>query len=118
MALETSPPVKRAGWRRQASQGLREGSKRRLQWRQVRQEEEGAAGEEQGELVEVDVEATSTSSIVRSRAARGEGARRHRLCSSEEQEVSSPEAAEVANCEREREPATERIRKGMLATSR
>lgn len=75
MALETSPPVKSAGWRRQAIRDFWEGSKRRLQWRQVRQEGVGGAVEEEEEL---GVEEELTSSM-EDRSSDCGGQTRHRL---------------------------------------
>ena len=104
MAFETSPPVKSAGWRRQAVFGLREGSKRCLQWRQVRQEglggEEEEEEEEEEELVGVGVEAS-----MEDRSSDRGGQTRHRLslCFRGEKEG---RAAAVQGVASSREPAT------------
>ena len=94
MALETSPPVKRARWRLQAvgASGA-EGSKRRLQWRQVRQVGE-AKVEVEEELAEVVADGASSSSIARD----GGQMPRHRLCLHRGREENKVEPLVAANC--------------------
>lgn len=110
MALETSPPVKSAGWRRQAVSGLREGSKRCLQWRQVRQEGGGLGGGEEGveeeELVAVVVDVEASSMGDRSSECGGQETR-HRLCFRGEEDGRGTEAQGVAS--REFATTTQRI---------
>ena len=108
MALETSPPVNKAGWRRQAVGGLLEGSKRRLQWRQVRQvaavvvvvtveEEEGE--EEEADEVEVEALTSALSAVAADRRSDRGGQTRHRLslCSRSRREKRETKAHGVAN---------------------
>lgn len=100
MALETSPPVKSARWRQQAavSGDFWEGSKRRLQWRQVRQE--GVAEDELG----VKEEASASSKEDRSSDRGGQTRHRLGLCFLEWKERREVEARGGANWRRE--PAT------------
>lgn len=104
--------MKRAGWRRQAVWGLWEGSKRRLQWRQVRQEGGAVAGVEEGveeeeeEVQVVGVEEALTSTGEKRSSDRG-GQTRHRLspCLRRGKERHEAEAQELV-AKRRLEPAT------------